>query len=245
MVRIAAAQIPITKKHIDNLHKILSYISKAAKKKVDIVCFPETSLVHSTNKKILHGINFKSILGKVQEACKKNKIHCIFSTNLLSNTKIYNRAFLIDDKGNQLYSYDKANLWKSEKKKGVSKGTKNKVVSTKFGKIGIIICWDIAYPEYVQKLAKQGAWILFCPSYIINYKRELTSYEKIPLVRSFENSCFVVFNDAIAHNTVGYSYICSPQKILTQLRNKEGLLIADLDRRYISGLRKYYGLIKN
>ena len=160
----------------------------------------------------------------------------------MERNKIYNSAFLIDDTGNVIYRYDKVNLWLTERKEKVN-GKRNNVVKTKFGKIGIIICWDIAYPEYVKQLGKKGAWIIFCPSHVINYKRELGSYEQIPYVRAFENISYFVYVDAYAKNTVKYSYICGPSRIYSKIRNKEGMIIADLDKRKIIGLRRHYGLV--
>ncbi|MBL7055608.1 carbon-nitrogen hydrolase family protein [Candidatus Woesearchaeota archaeon] len=242
-MKIAAAQIKVTKKTEENLEQILKYIKKAVTQKVDIICFPEVSLIHSKNKKVIEKIPFEICLEKIKNSCKQNKIHCIFGTATLENNKIYNTAFFIDDKGKVLYKYKKNNLWKSERKEIVN-GRKNKVINTKFGKIGIIICWDIAYPEYVKDLGKKGAWIIFCPSYVLNYKRELQSYEVLGLARSFENSCYFVYNDAYAKDTVSYSYICSPSKIISKIRNKEGMITANLDKKKMLNLKKYYGLVK-
>jgi|TARA_Y100000310_G_scaffold345671_1_gene468047 predicted amidohydrolase len=242
MVRVAAAQIPVTNSTLKNLDTIINYIKKASSKKVDIVCFPEASLIHSKNKDTIKKIPIKKYIDIIKKSCKKNKIHCIFGTNLVEKNKIYNSAFFIDDKGKVIYRYNKVNLWINERKSNAN-GRKNNVVKTKFGKIGIIICWDIAYPEYVKKLGKQGAWIIFCPSYVINYNRELYSYEHLPYARAFENSAYFIYCDAYAKNTVRYSYICGPSKIYSKIRNKEGLIVADLDRRKIVGLRRHYGLV--
>ncbi|MBI2135036.1 carbon-nitrogen hydrolase family protein [Candidatus Woesearchaeota archaeon] len=243
MVKIAAAQIKVTKNANDNFNKIISYIKKAASKKVDIVCFPEASLIHSKNKSYIKKIPINNYINKIKDSCKKNKIHCIFGTALSERNKLYNAAFFIDDKGRIIYKYYKKNLWKSERGKAIN-GKKNKVIDTKFGKIGLIICWDIAYPEYVKELGKKGAWIIFCPSYVINYKRELESYEQLPLARSFENSCYFAYCDAYTKDTVKYSYICGPSRIISKIRGKEGLITADLDKRKIMFLKRYYGLVQ-
>ena len=242
MVKVAAAQITVTNNTSKNLNNIIKFIKKAASKKVDIVCFPEVALIHSKNKKTISKIPFKKYLEEIKKSCKENKIHCIFGTNLVEKNKIYNSAFFIDDKGKVIYRYNKVNLWINERKEKVN-GKNNKAVNTKFGKVGIIICWDMAYPEFVKPLAKQGAWVIFCPSYVINYKRELGSYEQIPYVRAFENIAYFVYNDAYAKNTVKYSYICGPSRIYSKIRNKEGMIVADLDRRKIMGLRKHYRLV--
>src|SRR3989338_11551397 len=109
MVKVAAAQIPVTKNALENLGNIIKYIKKAASKKADIVCFPETSLIHSKNKSRIKKIPLKKYIKIIQNSCKENKIHCIFGTNILEKNKLYNSAFLIDNKGKIIYRYDKVN----------------------------------------------------------------------------------------------------------------------------------------
>jgi len=242
MIKVVAAQIKITNNTLENLDNIIRYIKKASSKKVDIICFPETSLFYNRNRKALKKIQFNNHLKKIKESCKENKIHCIFGSNTLKNNKLCNSAFFIDDKGKMIYTYDKVNLFRAEKGKVIS-GKTNKIIKTKFGKIGIIICWDISYPEFVKKLSKQGAWIIFCPSYIKNYGRELESYLDIPYVRAFENLCYFVSCDSANKECAQYSVICSPSKIIDKIKGKEGLIVAELDRRKIVGLRKRYRLV--
>ena len=161
-MKVAAAQIGVTKNTLTNLNKIIEYIKKAASKKVNIVCFPETSLIHSKNRKFIKKTPLKKYLEKIKNTCKENKIHCIFGSNILKNNKLYNSAFFIDDRGKIVYTYNKVNLFRNESNAAAA-GKTNQIIKTKFGKIGIIICWDIAYPEYVKELSKSGAWLIFCP----------------------------------------------------------------------------------
>src|SRR3989338_2758809 len=236
MVKVAAAQIPVTKNILNNLNNIIKYIKKAASKKADIVCFPETSLIHSKNKDTINKISIKKYINKIKNTCRENKIHCIFGSNILKNRKLYNSAFFIDSKGKIAYTYNKVNLFIKEKNTTAS-GKTNRVIKTKFGKIGIIICWDIAYPEYVKKLAKKEAWIIFCPSYIKNYGRELESYLLLPYARAFENSLYFVSCDSSNKECAQYSVICGPSGIYSEIKGEEGLIVADLDRRKIISLK--------
>jgi predicted amidohydrolase len=242
MVKVAAAQISVSNNPDKNLSKMLDYIVNASSKKVDIICFPETSMIKVKTKNKIEKIDFDKYLDAIKISCKQNKIHCIFGSNVLRGNRLYNSAFMINDKGKIIYTYDKVNLWINEKKTK-SRGLKNNAVKTKFGKIGLIICWDIAFPEYVKKLGKQGAWIIFCPSYVVNYKRELGSYEQLPYARAFENSAYFVYVDAYAKDTIKYSYICGPSRIYSKIRGKEGMIIAELDHRKILGLRRRYRLV--
>src|SRR3989338_254176 len=242
MVKVAAAQVRVSKDSDKNFFTIIRYIKKASQKKVDIVCFPECALAHSNNKKTLEKIPIEKYIEKIRKACKESKIHCIFGTHYYSKGRITNSAFMIDDSGKILHRYDKVNLWKREDRK-VSRGAGHKAIKTKFGKIGIIICWDIAYPEYVKELAKKGAWVIFWPSYIKNYGRELESYLQIPYVRAFENSCYVVQCDSANKDCAQYSVICSTSEKIKEIKKGEGLIVAELGRRKIASLRRYYRLV--
>ena len=244
MVNVAVAQIKITNSPEKNLDRIVSSIEKAASKKADIICFPETSLIHSKNKNSIKTVPFKNYLEKIKIACKENKIYCVFGTNFLKNNKVYNSAFFIGDNGKIIFRYNKVNLFiKEKRKKGMTAGKTNKIIKTKFGNIAIIICWDIAYPEYVKELAKKGAWIIFCPSYIKNYGRELESYLQIPYVRAFENSCYFVLCDSANKECAQYSVICGPSKMYSKLKGREGMIFAELDKRKIKSVRRYYKLV--
>lgn len=242
MLKIAAAQIKVTDNSDKNFDKIIQYIKKASLKKVKIICFPETCLIHNKNIKRLKKFQIKIYLKKIKKACKENRIYCIFGSYNQIKNRIYNSAFFIDDGGKLVYKYNKVNLFKKEKTK-VTEGKTNRVINTEFGKIGIVICWDISYPEFIKKLSKQGAWLIFCPSYIKNYGRELESYLQIPYVGAFENSCYFVSVDSANRECAQYSVICSPSKIVAKIKNMEGLIVAELDRRKILGLRKYYKLV--
>ena len=244
MVKVAAAQIHVTNNTGKNLDSILKYIKKAASKKADIVCFAECSLIHSKKQDYIKKIPIEEYLKKIKKECRKNNIFCIFGSNFLNKNKLYNSAFFIDNKGKITYRYDKVNLFIKEKSnKRIAHGNKNKIIKTKFGKIGIIICWDIAYPEYVKELSKKGAWIIFCPSYIKNYGRELESYLQIPYVRAFENSCYFISCDSANKECAQYSVICSPSKIHSEIKGGEGIIFAELDKKKIYGIRKRYRLV--
>jgi beta-ureidopropionase len=126
----------------------------------------------------------------------------------------------------------------------VSPGKANKVIETDFGKIGIINCWDFAFPEFVKNLSKKGAKIIFCPSYLIDYERDKDILRKISLVRAFENMSYYVSCDAFTDETLSESYICHPLRMLKIIKKKEGIMFKDLNLKEIDSLRKYYDLLR-
>lgn len=76
---------------------------------------------------------------------------------------LYNVGVLFDRQGKQAGYYKKVHLPNSEQEWGVVPGSEHPVFDTDFGKIGIQICWDYAFPEGCRILAVKGAEMIFCP----------------------------------------------------------------------------------
>jgi len=76
----------------------------------------------------------------------------------------YNTSVLIDDSGKILGKYRKIRLWVPEKLY-LDNGNETPIFRTRFGKIGITICWDVAFPEITKEMAMKGAKMVFCPSF--------------------------------------------------------------------------------
>jgi len=233
-VKVAVAQIKVFDQIKRNVKKVLEFIDKAASKKADIVCFPESCL--GDNTLTTNSPKIKSIKNK----CKDKSIYCIIGAQIKEKNKIFNSAILIDRDGKVQYIYKKIHLFPGLDLKKTSPGKTNKVIKTNFGKIGIIICWDFAFPEDIKKLSKKGAQIIFCPSYLLNEskitKEVLRSY---PLLRAFENATYFVSCDAFTSEVLGESYICSPLKVLNKIKNKEGIIYSKLDLKKLAKLKQH------
>lgn len=234
MVKVAVAQIEIFDELNKNIKKVLKFIDKASLKKADIVCFPESCLGDKE-------IDLKSKeIRAIQNKCKKKSIYCIVGAHIKENRKIFNSALLIDRSGKIAYVYKKVHLFPRLDLEKSSAGKDNRIIQTDFGKIGIIICWDFAFPEYIKRLSKEGAQIIFCPSYLLNEaKISKEVFRSFPIVRAFENLVYFVTCDAFTEEVLGESYISSPLKIIKEIKNKEGIIFANLDLKKITKLRKF------
>ena len=76
---------------------------------------------------------------------------------------VYNAAVLMDRNGDLAGLYHKVSLPREEIDGGVTPGNSLPVFDTDFGKIGIMICWDVTFPEPARTLAFQGAEVIFLP----------------------------------------------------------------------------------
>lgn len=76
---------------------------------------------------------------------------------------IYNSSVIVDRTG-VLASYRKAHLWNTEKTCGFVAGSGHPpVVDTEYGRLGLVVCYDLEFPEWVRMAALDGAELLCAP----------------------------------------------------------------------------------
>jgi len=150
----------------ENLEKAELFARQAGEENCDIICFSEDFLTGALGKENLRYA--QEIPGDYTEKfCKLAKeygLHIVMGTMIEKvGENYYNTSVLIDDSGKILGKYSKIRLWFPEKEY-LKKGNETPVFKTKFGKIGITICWDLAFPEITKEMALKGARMVFCPS---------------------------------------------------------------------------------
>lgn len=91
----------------------------------------------------------------------------------------YNSAAVVDATG-VLAVYRKAHLWDREKLFFTPGSQPPPVVETRFGRIGVLVCYDLEFPEYTRRLALEGADLIAAP---MNWPRpSLPAGQANPLV---------------------------------------------------------------
>jgi predicted amidohydrolase len=248
---IALAQIRYSGISRENIDIIKRYIRLAKSRGADIVCFPEGCLSLRCRKNPF-GLNH-CFIKEIKEECRRNKIWCIINDDFVVRGETYSLALLINRNGRGVGKYRKINL--SGDNELVVAGNHIKVFKTDFGKISIVICWDLILPELFKRIKKAGAEIVFCPaqwhheeeSYKKKYKiRDLKLLRSLVTTRAYENLYFVALCNPLTKrkDLVSYSAICSPHKMLREIVNKEGLITAQIDLEQIDKLHKLYKIEK-
>ena len=143
---IAVAQIryfDTAKKN--NIAKIERYIGRAGRAGADIICFPESCIHRGDFLQLNH-----ALVRAICLACEKNNIWAIVTDDFKIKGISYTMSILIDRKGKIKGSYRKINLYGDSEE--VTPGKKTFVFKTDFAKIGIAICWDMAFPDLFMKI---------------------------------------------------------------------------------------------
>ena len=101
----------------------------------------------------------------LQEAARKNHVYIVAPIALLHGLSgvPYNSAVFINSDGTVQGSFDKVHLWALERFY-FRAGHEFPVFDTEFGKVGIMVCYDMGFPEAARTLALKGAELIVCPS---------------------------------------------------------------------------------
>lgn len=233
-IRVAAVQMKVLSAE-NNLNQILNYIKKASEKNADIICFPECSFNLNTDKP-----RQRKDLIPIQKECKSGNIFSIINGYFKDeNNLVYNRSYLIDNKGKFVGHYDKIHLWMNEIA-SVTPGKKVKVFDTPLGKIGMCICWDIFFPNFLEKLREKSSELIFCPSYWMDdFGKETKFVEYAPTVLAYQYMQYFIFCNALLSNT-GITQIASPWGTVKKIKFKEGMIISNLYANRIERIKKNF-----
>jgi len=203
-----------------NLKKSLALAEKAAKRGAKIICTQELFRSQYFCQNEDHE-NFKlaeSIPGPstkaFQKLAKKHGVVIVASLFEKRASGLYhNTAVIIDADGALLGIYRKMHIPDDplyyEKFYFTPGDTGFRAWDTKFGRIGVLICWDQWYPEGARLTALQGAEILFYPTAIGWHPSEKAEYgenqqgawEVIQRSHAVANGCFVAAVNRIGHET--------------------------------------------
>jgi predicted amidohydrolase len=183
----------------ENLRKIQKTVIKAKKQSADMVIFPELSLTGYVVRDQIYELA-ETVPGPstnvLENIARKAKLHIIFGMPELSGktqATIYNTAVLVGPKG-FIGKYRKMYLPTHsvfEEKRYFRPGYEAAVFDTELGKIGLIICYDIFFPEVSRLTRLKGAQLIVCISASPAVRR--TFFETLTTARALENTAFLAF----------------------------------------------------
>lgn len=166
---------------------------KAKTKGCDLIVFPElflTGYLLKERAKDFAETISGSYINKMKTLCKENDITCIFGFPRKDKKKVYNSSCVIDKNGKVVGFYDKTHLFGDEKLY-FSAGEELKVFDTSLGKIGVLVCYDIEFPEPSRILTLKGADIICCIA--ANMKPYNKLHKMFIKTRAIENTTPIIY----------------------------------------------------
>ncbi len=260
-----------------NLKKTLSSVERAAKQGAQIICTQE--LFRSQyfcqsedyeNFKLAEPIPGPSTQA-FQKLARKHRVVIIASLFEKRAAGVYhNTAAIIDADGSLLGTYRKMHIPDDplyyEKFYFTPGDLGFRAWPTRYGKIGVLICWDQWYPEGARLTALQGAEILFYPTAIgwhpsekpANGVKQHGAWELIQRSHAVANGCYVAVANRIGHEKIaevggdgiefwGQSFVAGTSgEILSKASaNKEEILVVPVDLDYVDTTRTHWPFLRD
>lgn len=262
---IALVQMKSSEDKEENLKLSLNFIKEASKKNADLICFPEFQMAFSPSNqsakqlvKLSESVNGGNFVFTLCSAAKRNKINVIatiyerYTNN--SNAKYKNRVFdtaiMINNKGIIRSVYRKVHLYDAlgfkESVKMMAGDTIEKPVKTSSGNLGLMICYDVRFPEISRILTVEGANILVVPSAWVHGIMKEEHWQTMLKARAIENGSYVIAPDQVGNIFSGRSMVVDPFGIsLLDMGNREGMEVIEIDKSRIQKVRESLPLLKN
>ncbi|HEY9643457.1 MAG TPA: nitrilase-related carbon-nitrogen hydrolase, partial [Coleofasciculaceae cyanobacterium] len=125
----------------------------------------------------------------VAQIARDHHLHLLVGYAEQADNTVYNSAALIDAEGDRVANYRKIHLFGSEERRLFTPG-KHWVIQTIAGfKVGILICFDVEFPEAVRALALQGAELIAAPT--ANGDARISKV--VVPARALENQLFIAY----------------------------------------------------
>jgi len=148
-----------------NRRKVVPLIEEAARKGADLVVLGEmVSCKGVTN---VFAEAAEPIPGPTTDfyarVAKKNDCYIVVGMPEREGREVYNVSVLLGPDGMIAGKYRKVTLPREEIQQGISPGYDYPVFDTRFGKVGMMICYDVFFPEVARELAMNGAEVIALP----------------------------------------------------------------------------------
>src|SRR6185503_18633497 len=150
---------------MDNCRQFAPLIEDAAKQRADLVVLPETLTYYGLGKSYAECA--EPIPGPSTEyfgeLAKKHNLYIVAGLLERDRHLVYNVAALLGPDGKLAGKYRKVALPRSEIAGGICPGEDYPIFETRFGKLGMMICYDGFFPEVARQLSIRGAEVIAWP----------------------------------------------------------------------------------
>ena len=201
------------------------FIADAAKQKADLVVLGETLTYVNTGRSMVDCA--EPIPGPstqyFSELAKQHNLYIVAGLVERDQHLVYNVAVLLGPDGNVVGKYRKVCLPRGEIEEGIQPGKDYPVFETRFGKVGMMVCYDGFYPEVARQLSNNGAEVIAWPVWGCN--------PLLAAARACENHVYLVsstYTDPSAKWTISAIYAQDGQ-VMAQAKEWGTIAIQEVD----------------
>ena len=261
-IKIAAIQMPTVADKMENVRTVKTYLEKIKDENPDFVILPEMFCCpyQTENFPIYAEKEGGPVWQQLSGYAKQYGIYLIGGSMPEKDAEgnVYNTSYIFDREGKQIGKHRKVHLFDIDVKGGqtfkesdtLTAGDSDTVFDTEFGKIGVMLCFDIRFPELSRMMVNDGAKVIFVPA-AFNMTTGPAHWELSFRTRALDNQIYMVgcapARDVSAgYISWGHSIVTDPWGRVTGMMDEnEGILLAELDMDYEEQVREELPLLKS
>ena len=260
-MKIALLQLKTMPNPEENLEKIKQMLVQAKQEGADLAVLPEMCCCPYENSAFVRyamSENAPFLQGIAEMAGALGLYVVAGSVPLAADGRIYNVAFVYDNRGSCIARHRKTHLFDIHVAGGqhfmesdtFTAGRDVTTFDTPWGKLGLMICYDIRFPELSRLLALEGAKAILVPA-AFHMTTGLAHWEMSFRMRALDNQVFLAgcapARDLQSSYTAwGHSIVTDPWgSVVAELDENEGILTAELDFARLEQVRAELPLLKH
>ena len=261
-IKIAGIQMPTVADKMENVRTVKTYLEKIKDENPDFVILPEMFCCpyQTENFPIYAEKEGGPVWQQLSGYAKQYGIYLIGGSMPEKDAEgnVYNTSYIFDREGKQIGKHRKVHLFDIDVKGGqtfkesdtLTAGDSDTVFDTEFGKIGVMLCFDIRFPELSRMMVNDGAKVIFVPA-AFNMTTGPAHWELSFRTRALDNQIYMVgcapARDVSAgYISWGHSIVTDPWgRVIDMLDEKKGILLAELDMDYEEQVREELPLLKS
>lgn len=268
MPRLGLVQMSVADGLEENLARATRFVREAARRGANIVLLPELfesvyfpRLEREECFALAHEIEGHPFVGRFQELARALGVVLPLSFFERAGQAHFNSVAMVDADGRVLGVYRKSHIPDGpgyEEKFYFNPGDSGfQVWATRFGRLGVGICWDQWFPESARCLALLGAEVLLYPTTIGSEPPEAGSldtkdmWQRAMVGHAVSNSCYVAAANRTGREQgasfYGHSFVCdyTGGKLAEADTGFEGVVLADLDLGAARAFRAGMGFFRD
>lgn len=258
MARAAVVQFQASRDKADNLERILGLVSRAASAGADLVAFPEFMMLHSPASEPRSALAaeaetmagpFVRAIARAARECSVEVVGTLYERGG-SGGRVYDTAFLADRSGRIASKYRKTHLYDAlgfrESARMAPGAGLARPAGSRLGRLGMLVCYDLRFPEATRALASSGSEVIAAPSAWVRGPSKEDHWLTLNKARAIENGCYVVAPDHVGNGYCGRSVVVDPYgRILLDMGKRRGIGYADVSPGVVRDTRRALPLLRS